>query len=70
MTRPAATGEAIARKRRAVLRAADATRAAKAAVRQGCEVEVRVGDDLRFLFRPLRKAASEPETNSWDGAEA
>lgn len=63
----ARAGSMMERKRRAVLRAADATRAAKAAVRQGCEVEVVVSDGLRFLFRPLKEGpAAEPEKNPWD----
>lgn len=65
MARPAS----IARKRQLVLRAADARRAARAAVETGCEVEVVAPNGLRFLFRQPQ-AAPEPEKNPWDEAKA
>lgn len=64
MTRPAAQ-----RKPRAtVLRAADARRAARMALENGCAVEVTTPNGLRFRFMPL-EAEKPPEKHSWDDAE-
>lgn len=65
------TQAAVQRKpRAAVLRAADARRAARMALDNGCAVEVTTPNGLRFRFTPLEGPAKEPEKNPWDDAEA
>lgn len=56
-----------AKKRRAVLRQADARRAAKAAFANKCTVEVVTESGLRFRFSPAE--AEKPERNPWDDVE-
>jgi len=56
--------------RRAVLTAADMTRAAKVAKREGCAVTLRVVDGGVFevLVQPAAPVAAEPQpaANAWD----
>lgn len=55
--------------RAAVLRAADARRAARMAIDNGCAVEVTTPGGLVFRFTPLGDAAKAPEKHPWDDAE-
>jgi hypothetical protein len=65
------TTATLPRQRKAVLRAADARRAGRAAMETGCAVEVVTPNGLRFRFTPPgAEETDKPKANSWDDAEA